>query len=61
MLSDNKTRTYAELIFQGLKLFFLNYFKKIKEDNFNKLESMIDFDYLNSLPFPVDFDEKIVQ
>lgn len=56
--STNYRLTYIEMIVETIELFFTRFYKKIKTENFMKMNAKIDYDYLMSLPYPASFEEQ---
>lgn len=50
--AENKSLKVAELIYEGIVLYFTSNFKKTSNEFMENLKSDINWDYLASLPYP---------
>lgn len=52
LIAENKSLKVAQLIFEGIVLYFTSNFKKTSIEFMENLKSDINWDYLASLPYP---------
>ena len=55
--SDKKSITFAKLLYEGVCLFFIQNFKTIDLTFMDNLWSLVDIEYINSIPYPAPLSE----
>lgn len=49
---------YALMLYEALKEQFVRLYKKIKAEDFDKVKSKLDYDFINSFSYPAPFNEQ---
>jgi hypothetical protein len=49
---------FASIIYDALAIQFVELYKKITIEDFNKAKKNLDYNYINSLPYPAPFEEQ---
>jgi|GEM_PF-3775198 len=55
---DITAKEYTELIFNGMKVFLTEQYKKIKPEEVEEVRKKIDWEFIEGLPFPAPFKEQ---
>lgn len=53
-----KPAEFALIIYEALAIQFVKIYKKIEKEDFEKAKKHIDYDFINSLPYPASFNDQ---